>query len=100
MNTAWLSAPVGVAFTAVVWLVYPRLIQNDAFLDVKENREVRPRTRGWGGVGWCACVCLRTRARARGCVPTARVVRLPTWQCRSGSILFFIEHTSLSVLYG
>lgn len=41
VNTAWVSAPVGLAFTAVVWQTYPWIIKNDAFHGVQENRQVR-----------------------------------------------------------
>lgn len=41
VNTAWLSAPVGISFAAVVRLAYPRIIQNEAFNGVAENRQVR-----------------------------------------------------------
>lgn len=41
VNTAWVSAPVGLAFTMVVWLAYPWIIKNDAFHGVRENRQVR-----------------------------------------------------------
>lgn len=44
VNTAWLSAPIGVTFAAVVWSVYPWLIQSEAFLGVEENRQVSVRT--------------------------------------------------------
>lgn len=40
VNTAWLSAPVGLAFAAVVRLTYPWIIRNDAFDGVEENRQV------------------------------------------------------------
>lgn len=40
VNTAWLSAPVGVAFATVVRLAYPWIIRNDAFDGVEENRQV------------------------------------------------------------
>lgn len=40
VNTAWLSAPVGLAFAAFVWLAYPWVLRNDAFNGVKENRQV------------------------------------------------------------
>lgn len=41
VNTAWLSAPVGLAFAGVVQLAYPWVIRNDAFYGVEENRRVR-----------------------------------------------------------
>ena len=40
VNTAWVAAPAGVAFAALVWLAYPWVIQNDAFGGVEENRQV------------------------------------------------------------
>lgn len=40
VNTAWLSAPVGLAFAAVVRLVYPWIIGNQAFVGIEENRQV------------------------------------------------------------
>eukprot|EP00752_Nemacystus_decipiens_P014738 g13124.t3 len=39
VNTAWVSAPVGLAFAAFVRLTYRRVIQNDAFEGVEENRQ-------------------------------------------------------------
>lgn len=41
VNTAWVSAPVGLVFTAVVWLTYPWIINNEEFHGVRENRQVR-----------------------------------------------------------
>lgn len=40
VNTAWLSAPVGLAFAALVRATYPWLIRNDDFDGVEENRQV------------------------------------------------------------
>lgn len=40
VNTAWISAPVGLAFTALVRVAYPWVIRNDAFEGVEENRQV------------------------------------------------------------
>lgn len=40
VNTAWVAAPAGVAFAAIVRLVYPWVIQNDAFGGIEENRQV------------------------------------------------------------
>lgn len=41
VNTAWISAPVGLAFAALVRLTYPWVIRNDAFDGVEENRQVQ-----------------------------------------------------------
>lgn len=40
VNTAWISAPVGLAFAALVRLAYPWAIRNDDFDGVEENRQV------------------------------------------------------------
>ncbi|CAN0074076.1 unnamed protein product [Scytosiphon promiscuus] len=39
VNTAWISAPVGLAFAALVRAAYPWVIRNDAFEGVTENRQ-------------------------------------------------------------
>lgn len=40
VNTAWLSAPVGLAFAGLVRVAYPWVIRNDAFEGVEKNRQV------------------------------------------------------------
>lgn len=40
VNTAWVSAPIGLAFAALVRLTYRWVIRNDAFDGVEENRQV------------------------------------------------------------
>ncbi|CBJ26892.1 conserved unknown protein [Ectocarpus siliculosus] len=39
VNTAWISAPVGLAFAGLVRLAYPWVIRNDDFQGVEENRQ-------------------------------------------------------------
>ncbi|CAM9836960.1 unnamed protein product [Ectocarpus fasciculatus] len=39
VNTAWISAPVGLAFAGLVRLAYPWVIRNDDFDGVEENRQ-------------------------------------------------------------
>ncbi|CAN0056667.1 unnamed protein product [Ectocarpus sp. 13 AM-2016] len=40
VNTAWISAPVGLAFAGLVRLAYPWVIRNDDFQGLEENRQV------------------------------------------------------------
>lgn len=75
VNTAWLSAPVGLAFVGVVQLTYPWAIRNDAFYGVEDNRRVRcvvlVDTRAGGGAG------LRGSVAAVAVVLVARLALSP-----------------------